>query len=873
MRTPCFGAKSETRSRNLSSRFIGAAALIAACLCPTLAFGQTNSKWNGGTGNWSNATDWTPNGVPNNGGGNTYNVTIDSGGTDSTVLDINATINSLVLGGTKGSSSLQNLSGTAEKLNITGGLTVNPTGALTFSDGSTLTVGGNATITGSLDLENGSSLVVSGNLYGSFTMDQLGDGGSNSVSVGGSFTNEGTLDLGANTDPQSNKTGNSFSANHLVNNDIIESSGGLGFGSLSANTMINNGSLQSLNFVSVGTMTNNGGIWLGFDDTTEATADFGTLINNAKGGIEIGNAASQHVNVGTLNNKGSIDVKHNDSVEPALDVSGNIVNSGTITATSEGNIQLKGGSLNNEGLIAAYGSIIQISEKNTTNTGTLEGVTLQGGKVTNTNGMILSNDLAAAVLLEGGVVVTGGTLSGTSGGVIETPSGQTATLNGVTNSGAYVMANNSTTTLSGKITNNGTISLDSTGDQTVAMIVAGGATLAGSGTLTLGTGGPNIIEGSTGKEFLTNVNTIQGAGTIKNVGLINNGTILANAGTLAIAPTVQLYGFTNNASLIVDSGSAVNITGPVKLSFQTTGTVMISSGATLSVGGSSAFTQTKGTTTVDGNLSAANGIFISGGTLNGNGGALTGNLSLAGAVLSPGDGANKVGELTVSGAYSQTSTSFLDIDLGGTSSGTFDVLNINGSASLHGTLNVDALTGFTPTVGETFDILNYSSETGSFSTVACTFSNGDGCSVTYNGTDAVLTITAPGGVSLASKRTVSASPATRVSRNIGVVASLSNTPIEILSRITCFGARLLMASASCGSETLATIVSGGERRATTTAGIGSGVIHNNIMAATRAISTARGGASRESSASVAAMARLYACAYMSSSVAHTMGCN
>jgi hypothetical protein len=100
--------------------------------------GTINSVWNGGTGNWSVPTDWTPNGVPNNGGGNVYNVKIDSGGTDLVSLDLHATIATLALGGTSGSSTLQNVSGTAETLEVTGATTINATGNLTFGNASTL---------------------------------------------------------------------------------------------------------------------------------------------------------------------------------------------------------------------------------------------------------------------------------------------------------------------------------------------------------------------------------------------------------------------------------------------------------------------------------------------------------------------------------------------------------------------------------------------------------------------------------------------------------------------------------------------------------------------------------------------------------------
>ena len=134
-----------------------------------------NSAWNGGTGNWSVAGDWTPNAVPNNGGGNTYNVTIGSGGTDIVNLNLNSVIGSLALGATTGSSTLQNIPGTGETLEVTGSTTVNSTGIMNFANSSLLKFdggltnsglfdlhGGQATITGPGTLNSGGSAYVSG---------------------------------------------------------------------------------------------------------------------------------------------------------------------------------------------------------------------------------------------------------------------------------------------------------------------------------------------------------------------------------------------------------------------------------------------------------------------------------------------------------------------------------------------------------------------------------------------------------------------------------------------------------------------------------------------------------------------------------------
>jgi hypothetical protein len=113
------------------------------------------------------------------------------------------------------------------------------------------------------------------------------------------------------------------------------------------------------------------------------------------------------------------------------------------------------------------------------------------------------------------------------------------------------------------------------------------------------------------------------------------------------------------------------------------------------------------------------------------------------AILTPGDSATSTGSLAVKNTYTQTATGALDIALDGTTTGKFDVLNVTKAATLNGTLNISLVTGFVPTVGSTFDILNASSITGTFATINGTSINSsEHFTVTVNGTDVVLTVVA-----------------------------------------------------------------------------------------------------------------------------------
>ena len=73
------------------------------------------------------------------------------------------------------------------------------------------------------------------------------------------------------------------------------------------------------------------------------------------------------------------------------------------------------------------------------------------------------------------------------------------------------------------------------------------------------------------------------------------------------------------------------------------------------------------------------------------------------------------GVLTLGGGYTPSPTSQLKLALGGLAPGTqFNQLNIGGAAALAGTLGISLANNFTPTNGQSFAIVNYSSRTGQF---------------------------------------------------------------------------------------------------------------------------------------------------------------
>jgi len=480
------------------------------------------------------------------------------------------------------------------------------------------------------------------------------------------------------------------------------------------------------------------------------------------------------------------------------------------------------------------------------------------------------------------VSLSGATINliGPTAKILNTSEGNSNALSGLNevagtggDTGGLGLAGGAQFTTGGNFTNDGTLTIGNgskfsvgtngafeLGDfsSSTSTLNAGAFVLTGTGQVQFNNGGDSLDIVSSGGSI-----TLAGASTTSSLIDQNGNSALAN-----FANNLQFASFTLTTGRTFTTGG----------SFTNAGTLSIqkASGTQLIIGGGGSYSQTGGTTTLDGKLTASGGINISGGHVYGNNGTFTGNFDLTGGTLNPGDGIDRMGVLNIAGNYTESGAGVLNIDVNGSSSTpTFDVLNITGTANLGGTLTVNVLV--TVGAGQTFDIMNYTSETGTFTTLNLPkLKGGDTWSISYNAKDVVLTVDGPAAAP-ANLGLVSGVPAKRVSRGLmaGTSADGAREPVAILSRAGCFAARMLMASAAaCGSERMTTVASGGERRATATAGIGSGVVHNNIMVATRSISGERGGAvGRESSASATAMARLYVCAYFPSSVAHSMGCN
>jgi fibronectin-binding autotransporter adhesin len=689
--------------------------------------------------------------------GGTYNATgtIQFGSSGTTIQTDNAkiilngaTAQLINLGGQNLLTPLSSI-GAASSFSLQGGanfttagnLTLNSTGTLTVGSGSTFNVNGNLTdisgttisggtynVTGTLKANNASGITVDSakiTLTGSAAKFQnqsgvnaltglttISSGDSFTINSGanfttaGNFTNNGTLAAGASNskfDVNGNLT-NFISTTNTLTGGTYNVTGTLQFNS--ANIVVN-----AANITMTGTSSQ-----IINQSSANGLANFAT--NNAGASFTI-NSGRNFTTASNFTNNGTLTVGASNS---KFDVNGNLTNFNSTTNT------LTGGTYNLTGTL-------QFNSANV---------------VTN----------AANI-----------TLTGTSSQIIDQSSAN-GLANFATNAstGSFTVAGGRVFTTAGAFTNAGALTVTGSGSK----FATGGSTnFTNNGTLTTASGAKEVATGSTGS-FTDNGTLTVGSGTTFNTGgsLTNLSGTTLSGGTYSISGTMQYNSTsdiaTNSANItltgsgakIIDSSSKNALTGlasntstgkftvtggqllsDTATAFSNAGTVTVGKSSKLTLTGTSAtYTQTAGTTTVDGTLTAK-GITVSGGSVFGNGGTFSGNTTNSGT-FNIGDAANTAGKETITGTYTQNSAGALDADIGGATAGTlFDQLTVSSAASLNGTLNLDLINAFVPTIGQTFDILNASSVAGTFTTVNGTSINSsEHFSVVYNSKNVTLDV-------------------------------------------------------------------------------------------------------------------------------------
>ena len=206
----------------------------------------------------------------------------------------------------------------------------------------------------------------------------------------------------------------------------------------------------------------------------------------------------------------------------------------------------------------------------------------------------------------------------------------------------------------------------------------------------------------------------------------SSGTLNLVAGALSVSGTGTFTDFAignwGSGTVNVSNGADVTVTGETwlavyggsvgNLSVTGTGSTWTNTGILRTGKGSGTINVGTGAT-----LSATGGIELFYGRLTGNG-DINAAVNSRGGIIAPSSLTSGYGTLHITGPFTQDTNSKIEIQIGGTTAGTFDRLNITGAATLAGTLQV-TLPSFAPSLPQNtvLDILDFTSVTGTFATV------------------------------------------------------------------------------------------------------------------------------------------------------------
>ncbi|HYI08856.1 MAG TPA: Ig-like domain-containing protein [Thermoanaerobaculia bacterium] len=302
-------------------------------------------------------------------------------------------------------------------------------------------------------------------------------------------------------------------------------------------------------------------------------------------------------------------------------------------------------------------------------------------------------DIQSGALVIDSTITLGGTTDFPGAGI----SRVTGTINGTgTVTGRLELVN-------GTISGTGTVTVNGILDWVSGtMNTSGGITAIGSN------GVLNIT--STANHFLQS-RTLQNVGTVNwnggNVYFQNNGVFNNQTGGIFNAQVDNSFTSSSVGGDFINGGTFNKFTpGTISMNFVD----FVNSGTLAAQAGTlhfaKSFTQTAGTTHVNGRVESTTAVNIQGGVVTGNG-TFAANITNSGGDVQPG---NSPDTFTIEGNYTQGAGGALTVEIDGAL--LYDRLSITGIFNAGGTLNI--VSPYSPADGEQFQIMTFGSRNGDF---------------------------------------------------------------------------------------------------------------------------------------------------------------
>ena len=529
---------------------------------------------------------------------------------------------------------------------------------------------------GAINFGSGSTFTITGGTWGG--------------SGGGFWVTGGTVSFNASY----SLTNLAFNSGQIDGSGVLTLTGNNAWG---GGTMTGSGSTTNSGTL---TMSNNSGSIL----DSRAFSNTGTL-NYQNGGNSL-----QLKNTAVFSNSGTFDIQGDVNLTCNSCTLFQNLGAGTFKKSSGGGAALITPPFNNNGSVAANSGTIQFTAAGSHN-GSFAPVTGANIEFDGSNTFNAASSLTGA----GNIGFAFGTSTINSG---------TVTPGTFTVSGANVALNSAATIGTLNIHNAANLS----GSGPIAVTSSSpvsewtGGTISGSGTLTVNAGANFLIDGLTALMTLS-ARPLVNNGTV-SYGAVSNGLTMTGSAVITNASGATLNLDATTSLAVSGGGNAISNAGTLQRNVAgsegiappvtNTGLIKANAGQLAFNGGLS---QSAGSMSLlGGSIYSPTTISLAGGSLNGNG-TVFAALNNSGGIVAPGAPA-AAGTITFNGgAYSQGAGGSMNLKIGGASVGTYDIVDASaGSVNLAGNLNVTLFNAFTPSSGNTFDILKFASRSGDFIT-------------------------------------------------------------------------------------------------------------------------------------------------------------